>query len=102
MMPTARLTATVLATTLLLLVPRSAASAAGDCAASPVSARGEPASFEWLAKTKARANWRSRVRGTKALGEPYSTWNRADNREERCTTSNTGITCTFTATPCHR
>jgi hypothetical protein len=78
------------------------ASAAGTCATYAVSSHGEPAAFEWLAKTKARANWRSRVRGTKALGEAYSTWNRADNRDERCTTSARGITCTFTAIPCHR
>ncbi len=97
-----RLTVTFLVTALFLSAAVAPASAAGNCAASPVSARGEPASFEWLAKTKARANWRSRVRGTKALGEAYSTWNRADNREERCAASARGIVCTFTATPCHR
>ena len=101
-MTTPRRTVTFLITALLVSAPVVPASAAGNCAASPVSARGEPASFEWLAKTKAKANWRSRVRGTKALGEPYSTWNRAENREERCTTSARGIVCTFTATPCHR
>ena len=101
-MSTVRLAASLLTTILLFLAATTSAFAAGNCAASPVSARGEPASFEWLAKTKARSNWRPRVRGTKALGEAYSTWNRADSRDERCTTSARGIVCTFTATPCHR
>ncbi len=101
-MSTVRLAASLLTTILLFLAATTSAFAAGNCAGLPVSARGEPASFEWLAKTKARSNWRSRVRGTKALGEAYATWNRADSRDERCTTSARGIVCTFTATPCHR
>ena len=101
-MSTVRRAAILLATNLLVSAATTSAFAAGKCAASPVSARGEPASFEWLAKTKARSNWRSRVRGTKALGAAYSTWNLADSRDERCTTSARGIVCTFTATPCHR
>lgn len=77
--------------------------APGECSALVITGRGEPASFEWLAKTKARANWRTRVRNTRALGEAFSTWNRAQNREEKCVTARTGaITCTFSANPCHR
>lgn len=101
-MTNTRLTAMCLGPLLLLCFSQSSAAIAGECASAPVSARGEPAAFEWLAKTKARANWRSRVRGTRALGEAYSTWNRADAREERCSTTTRGIVCTFTATPCQR
>ena len=86
----------------VLAASTGSAKAASNCAGSPVSARGEPASFEWLAKTKARANWRARVRATKVLGEAYSVWNRADRREERCTTSARGVVCTFIAFPCPR
>ena len=72
------------------------------CASQTISVRGEAASFQWLAKTKARANWRSRVRASKGLGEAYSSWNRAKLREERCETTPRGVVCTFAGTPCHR
>ena len=51
--------------------------AAQTCASPLISARGEPSSFEWLAKTKAQANWRSRVRATRDLGAAYATWSLA-------------------------
>ncbi len=73
---------------------------AETCVQLPVTARGEPSSFEWLAKTKAHANWRSRVRATKAIGPAYSNWVRAADRLETCNPSPKGIICTFTGTPC--
>ena len=73
---------------------------AETCAGTAVAARGEPASFEWLAKTKARANWRSRVRATSKLGATYSNWSRAQGRDERCERGPQGVVCTFAATPC--
>jgi hypothetical protein len=86
----------------IALVMSGLPSAAGaeTCAPTVISARGEPAPFEWLAKTKARANWRSRVRATRSLGPPYSTWVRAASREELCNTSAKGIVCQISAIPC--
>lgn len=72
------------------------------CAQVTVSARGEPASLEVLARTKARANWRARVRMTPGLGDPYATWSRAVNAEERCVSGPGGSVCTFSGTPCLR
>lgn len=73
---------------------------AETCSEAPVSARGEPSKFEWLAKTKARANWRRRVRGTPGLGPDFAVWPRAANSEERCLTGPDGTVCIFTGTPC--
>jgi hypothetical protein len=70
------------------------------CATTPVSARGEPSQLEWLAKTKARANWRSRVRATAQLGVLYSTPSRAIDANSACVAEKRGTVCTFTATPC--
>jgi hypothetical protein len=94
---------TRLAAIAMLLVTAMAqtdAANAAVCAARPVSARGEPSAFEWLAKTKARANWRSRVRSVKALGPPYSTWSRAESRTEDCAPTSRGVVCSFTGVPC--
>jgi hypothetical protein len=78
-----------------------AARADDKCAELPLTAQGEPSRFEWLARTKARANWRSRVRATKQLGADYSGWSRAQNRDERCDAANDGVVvCSFTGTPC--
>lgn len=90
------------AATLIVSLGTHNAAAGGLCANLPVAARGELASFEWLAKTKARANWRSRVRATKALGESYSSWNRAKERQEVCDNWGRGIVCTFSGIPCQR
>lgn len=88
-------------TGLLLLVPFfGTAAAAATCADAMITARGEASSLEWLAKTKARANWRSRVRTMPKLGTTYSTWSRASQPDERCETSARGFVCTFTAIPC--
>jgi len=73
---------------------------AGTCAASPVVARGEESSFVWLAKTKARANWRRKVRSMPGLGPGYANWARAENTEERCLSGPAGAVCIFTGTPC--
>jgi hypothetical protein len=76
------------------------AGAADTCADKPFIAQGEPSTFEWLAKTKARANWRSRVRATRDLGTAYANWSMAANRDERCAPTATGFVCSFTGTPC--
>lgn len=81
-----------------VLVPKPAE--AGTCAASPVSARGEESHFLWLAKTKARANWRRKVRSLPGLGPNYANWARAANTEERCLSGPAGSVCAFTGTPC--
>jgi hypothetical protein len=70
------------------------------CASTSVSAQGEPSAYEWLAKTKARANWRSRVRATRELGPTYSNWSRAQEKLETCSLTQRGMVCSFTATPC--
>ena len=74
--------------------------AAGTCASQPVEARGEQSRFIWSAKTKTRANWRSKVRATPGLGTAYANWARAENTEERCLTGPAGTVCIFTGTPC--
>jgi hypothetical protein len=73
---------------------------ANTCASSPVVARGEESRFVWLAKTKMRANWRAKVRGTSGLGPDYANWARAQDTEERCLTGPAGTVCVFTGTPC--
>ncbi|MGE5267363.1 MAG: hypothetical protein ACM3L9_08360 [Deltaproteobacteria bacterium] len=79
--------------------PAHAAKACSDVA---VSARGEPARFAWLAKTKARANWRRKVRATPGLGTDYSNWGAAETSDERCISSEDGTVCVFTGYPCKR
>jgi hypothetical protein len=73
---------------------------AATCASSAVEARGEQSRFVWIAKTKARANWRAKVRRTPGLGPTYANWARAENTEERCLTGPLGALCIFTGTPC--
>lgn len=73
---------------------------AGACGPSPVMARGEQSKFVWLAKVKARALWRHKVRSTPGLGPGYANWARAQNTEERCMTGGAGTVCIFTGTPC--
>ena len=70
------------------------------CASTPVEARGEPSRFVWLAKTKARSNWRRKVRAMPGLGSSYANWARAEATEERCLTGPLGTLCIFTGTPC--
>ncbi len=78
------------------------AQATKSCSDNPVMARGEASRFEWLAKTKARANWRYRVRSTPELGAPYSDWKLAANLEESCLVGPEGSVCTIKATPCRK
>lgn len=85
----------------LLLVSPQTANAA-TCAAEPVSAKGEPSRFMWLAKTKARANWRRKVRSIPGLGPVYATWALADHTTERCLSGPKTTVCIFTGTPCRK
>ena len=78
------------------------AAAADTCAPAPVVARGEESPFIWMAKGKARANWRSKVRATTGLGPQYANWGRSQDTEERCLTGPKGTVCIFTGTPCRR
>jgi len=75
---------------------------AETCASERIMGRSEPSRYEWTAKAKARANWRSKVRALPGLGPDYSTWSRAINTEERCITGPSGSLCTFTGTPCSK
>jgi hypothetical protein len=96
---TTRLTLTAIATA-MLLTAMSCATIAATCAGEAVEARGEQSRFVWLAKTKARANWRTKVRRTPNLGAPYANWARAMNTDERCLTGPNGTLCIFTGFPC--
>jgi hypothetical protein len=88
---------------LSVIATQQGAHAAGKtCSDAAVSARGEPARFMWLAKTKARANWRRKVRATTGLGADYSNWSEAETSEERCITGADGTVCVFTGYPCKR
>lgn len=81
----------------------SAALAAGKtCSDVSVTVHGEQARYVWLAKTKARANWRRKVRATTGLGPDFANWYNAETSEERCITSETGTVCIFTGYPCKR
>lgn len=75
---------------------------AATCAGASVEARGEQSRFAWLAKTKARANWRTKVRRIPGLGVPFSVWAQAQNTEERCLTGPSGTVCIFSGVPCRR
>lgn len=71
-----------------------------QCGSEPVTARGEPAGFEWIAKTKSHANWRAKVRGMPGLGNPYADWKRAKDAQDICETGDNGTVCTFKGIPC--
>jgi hypothetical protein len=73
---------------------------AATCAGSEVSARGEPASYRWLAAIKARGNWRSKVRALPGLGPSYANYGIAADPTERCVSNTGSVVCTVTATPC--
>jgi hypothetical protein len=90
---------TAVGTCLILPVPPAHAV---TCAIDPVAATGEPSRFIWLAKTKARANWRRKVRSLPQLGAPYAVWAQADYTTERCVTGPKNTVCTFTGTPCRK
>ncbi len=73
---------------------------AATCADAEVSAKGEVASFKWLALVKARGNWRSKVRTIPKLGADYANYGRAENQVERCISDQRSTVCTVTARPC--
>jgi len=84
----------------IAIAPFGTQAIAKTCASAAVIARGEQSRYEWLAKTKARANWRRRVRATAGLGPDYANWARAEATEERCMIGPSGTLCIFTGTPC--
>lgn len=91
-----------LAACALATVPLASASAdpAPACSDTAVTARGEPAAYAWMAKIKARANWRRKVRELPNLGPAWSNWYRAAETEERCLIGPGNTLCIFTGTPC--
>ena len=91
-----------LAAMLLTLVATKPAHAAKTCSDAAISARGEPARFMWLAKTKARANWRRQVRATPNLGPDFANCGNAETSDERCITAEGRTVCIFTGYPCKR
>lgn len=84
----------------LFTVVGTAPAFAATCAGEPVEVRGEQSRYIWLAKSKAKANWRAKVRKTTGLGSPYANWARAANTDERCLTGPAGTVCIFKGTPC--
>jgi hypothetical protein len=73
---------------------------AKTCAPAAVTARGEPARYLWMAKLKARANWRRKVRAMSGFGPAYANWQSAENATERCVRSERATFCVFTGIPC--
>ena len=94
--------ATVLATGLAGAPAATAQTAADTCGATPISARGEPASYRWLALVKARGNWRTKIRGMQELGPSYANWSSAADQVERCVESGGSTVCTVTGRPCRK
>lgn len=74
--------------------------AAATCGPTEVTARGEPATFKWLAVMKARGNWRSKVRTLPGLGSAYANFGRSTDQIERCISDQRTTICTVTARPC--
>jgi hypothetical protein len=99
MLPNTVTSALIISMAIVAVAPAQASKTCSDAA---VSARGEPATFLWLAKTKARANWRRKVRVTPTLGTDFSNWGNAETSEERCITAEGGTVCIFTGYPCKR
>jgi hypothetical protein len=95
-----KVAAASLVVTSALLLPAPTPALADQCAATSVSARGEESRYLWMAKTKARASWRHKVRATTGLGPSYANWARAENTEERCLSGPSGTLCIFSGTPC--
>lgn len=81
----------------MLLAP---AARAATCSQQRIEAKGEQSRFLWLAKTKARANWRRKVRMTPGLGATYANWARAENTQERCLSGRFNHLCIFSGNPC--
>ena len=90
----------VIGLALLTAIAAARPALAATCAGSPIEARGEASRFQWIAKAKARASWRARVRATPGLGPAYANWSHAENTEERCITGPKDTLCVFTGLPC--
>lgn len=73
---------------------------AGTCADRAVTARGDPSRFEVLAKAKARANWRAKVRAVPTLGAAYADFSRALAADYRCSQKDGRHVCVAVAHPC--
>jgi hypothetical protein len=86
---------------LVLVVVPLRVLAADSCSEHAVAARGEPSRYEFLAKAKARGNWRAKVRAMPELGAAYADWYKALAAEYDCTPSDAGIICVARAHPCH-
>ena len=86
----------------ILLSPTLAAPAtrAATCSDQRIEAKGEQSRFLWLAKTKARANWRRKVRTTPGLDASYANWSKAENTEEKCLSGRFNHLCVFSGNPC--
>lgn len=97
---TARTTTTALLAAWIVLLAHGGQASAETCGAAPVTARGEPSRYEWMARLKARANWRAKVRASTDLGPDWATWKLAKNTEERCMAGPEGTVCVFTGSPC--
>ncbi len=95
-------TAARLAAATAAVIVAAAPVRAATCVDDPVFASGEPASYEWLARIKAHANWRAKVRSIPALGDPYANWKRANDTTERCIAGPEGTVCTFKGRPCRK
>jgi hypothetical protein len=92
----------MLALSLAVLVCTSSSAGAVTCSERTVSARGEPARYEVLAKAKARGNWRAQVRALPGLGPLYATWTIADAAHYECSERDGRFACTAIAQPCRR
>jgi hypothetical protein len=78
----------------------STATFAATCSSQRIEARGEESRYAWVAKTKARASWRYKVRLTPGLGPSYANWAHAEDTEERCLSGPAGTLCIFSGLPC--
>lgn len=65
-----------------------------------VAAKGEMATFKWLALIKARGNWRSKVRTIPSLGADYANFGRSEDQVERCISDQRSVVCSVSARPC--
>jgi hypothetical protein len=97
-MPTPRPSLFVILAALSSTAPTWASAA--TCSSQRIEARGEESRFAWVAKTKARASWRYKVRLTPGLGPSYANWAHAEDTEERCLSGPAGTLCIFSGLPC--
>lgn len=78
------------------------AAQAQTCSESPVTAQGEPSRYQWVAKTKAHANWRAKVRTMSGLGPDWASWRLAADSIDDCSQLDGTHTCNFTGRPCKK